>query len=356
MRRLTRLAPPLILLAVGASARADAGTPLIWAGFFHLLIGNALIGLFEAAVLKRRYRTDGDRWLCMIPANYFSAWVGYLAFRWLDPERWLGDRPLFAAPVALAMLFLAAYAATIILEWPFCWWIAGPGTGRAAKAWRMSLLAQTASYAILLPLCLLVSPVTVFTVGHVQRNLGFVKEPIATVYYIGDDGNVWSVQTNGANRRKRAPAAIASDDARLALVPAKRIADLCVVGETGKGKPRLVLSGVAAGGRSATGRTIGGRSWFDFNTGRDFRPKAERTWTASTGFWASEGLTAGRADGSGYTLALDTPFLHWFCRSETTLPNGQTVFQLGPQIVILDLPTRRIGFLAKGRGPAVTIP
>jgi hypothetical protein len=34
---------------------ADAGTPLMWAGFAHLTIGNLLIGLFETVVVRWRF-------------------------------------------------------------------------------------------------------------------------------------------------------------------------------------------------------------------------------------------------------------------------------------------------------------
>jgi hypothetical protein len=34
---------------------ADAGTPLMWAGFAHLTIGNLLIGLLEAGIVRWRF-------------------------------------------------------------------------------------------------------------------------------------------------------------------------------------------------------------------------------------------------------------------------------------------------------------
>jgi len=42
----------LIFLALLPTvAYADAGTPLMWAGLFHLFIGNAIIGVVEGLIL-----------------------------------------------------------------------------------------------------------------------------------------------------------------------------------------------------------------------------------------------------------------------------------------------------------------
>lgn len=50
------------------------------------------------------------------------------------------------------------------------------------------------------------------------------------------------------------------------------------------------------------------------------------------------------------------PFLAWIARNATILPSDQVVYQLGNQIVILDLSTRKLAFLALGQGPVVGLP
>ncbi|MCA1595524.1 MAG: hypothetical protein LC772_03745, partial [Chloroflexi bacterium] len=42
-----------LLLSIASPALADSGTALMWATTFQLLIGNALIGVFEAVVVTR---------------------------------------------------------------------------------------------------------------------------------------------------------------------------------------------------------------------------------------------------------------------------------------------------------------
>src|SRR5207249_4510446 len=80
MRR--RIPLIVLLILVAAPASANTGTPLMWAGTFHLFIGNALIGIFEAAILVRFFRFRAARatpW--MILANYFSMIAGAAFFR-----------------------------------------------------------------------------------------------------------------------------------------------------------------------------------------------------------------------------------------------------------------------------------
>ena len=47
---------PLALIGIAwwpVAALADAGTPLVWGTAFHMLLGNALIGLLEGRLLAR---------------------------------------------------------------------------------------------------------------------------------------------------------------------------------------------------------------------------------------------------------------------------------------------------------------
>ena len=68
-----------VALALAAPASANAGTPLMWAAAFHLLVGNIFIGLLEDGVLARFFRIRAGRGIyVMIAANYFSAVIGFV--------------------------------------------------------------------------------------------------------------------------------------------------------------------------------------------------------------------------------------------------------------------------------------
>lgn len=70
-------------LVIGLSpslALANAGTPLLWATGFHLVFGNALIGIGEALIAARFVRNARAADLCpwTIAANYASTIGGLL--------------------------------------------------------------------------------------------------------------------------------------------------------------------------------------------------------------------------------------------------------------------------------------
>lgn len=68
-----------LLICIPLTVRADAGTPLMWAGMLHMVFGNAIIGIFEGLILAWIFKLrKGICVLVMIPANYFSAWIGGL--------------------------------------------------------------------------------------------------------------------------------------------------------------------------------------------------------------------------------------------------------------------------------------
>ena len=67
----------VLLFGLPCVAHANAGTPLIWGGYFHLYIGNALLGVLEGKLLKRMFHGKCfHAVILMILANYFSAFCG----------------------------------------------------------------------------------------------------------------------------------------------------------------------------------------------------------------------------------------------------------------------------------------
>jgi hypothetical protein len=54
-------------------------------------------------------------------------------------------------------------------------------------------------------------------------------------------------------------------------------------------------------------------------------------------------------------LAFETPLLAWVSRCATVLPGEQVVYEVEGQVVLLDLGTRRMQFLARGSSPVVVI-
>lgn len=129
------------------NARADVGTPLIWASAFHLFIGNALIGVFEGYLLARFFELPRRRACgCLIAANYVSMWAGSIILPRLFYSM---TTDIYNALQVTWALVGISYLLTLAIEWPFVAlafrkkpdWLKGSIKG--------SLLVQTASYLIL---------------------------------------------------------------------------------------------------------------------------------------------------------------------------------------------------------------
>lgn len=348
----------------------------MWAGMLHLVVLNFFIGILEAAVLVKvfglpKFKAE----TALIPANYFSMIVGWLLLRaaWTPLERLLpGSAPLYKGAALLMILGIASWVLSIILEWPFCALAMRripnhSGRSRWQQSLRASVIAQTVSYALLVPFYLLVSPISLYTRAKIEHSLAFVRPPLAMVYYISpQDGAVWRIRTDGTGRTKVVDAHIKDTDARLSLMDNGGSCDLMVVQPSQDPRYRLLISGMGPGcTASATPMNQQPDTWFSFGKPTDLRPKNQREWTAEVGFWANEGITVRRGAAPQfwdkqpvYTLAFETPFEQWFCRNATVLPNDQVVYQLGinksnSQIVILNMRTRQLGFLVMGQGPVV---
>lgn len=353
----------LLILVLPSPALANAGTPLLWAGMAHLLIGNFLIGAIEGHLLARLWNISVRRAVgVMTLANFVSMGAGLLLDHiTLEPaaQHLMGDAPLYRAPAVLVLMGGLTIALTVLIEWPFCIWLLAGRKRQVRTALRASIVAQAVSYALLVPFYLVASNVSLYRNLQVDPSLFFVSQPRATVYFISvEDGDVYSVLTDGSRLHKVVDASITDQDARLVSRRQKANQwDLwAVVGSDGEQQVRLLqgLPGQASrsNSRYSDGKETG--TWFNFGPARELAGKAPSEWKVETGFWAWEGLraTCGKT-GAEVEVAMETPFVTWISRSATTLPGDQVVYQLGDQIVILDLPTRRIGLIARGRGPVV---
>ncbi len=192
-KRTIRFWLPVIVLAFSpAVAYADAGTPLMWASAFHLLIGNAIIGIAEGLILAFLFRLKRAPCVAiMIAANYFSAWVGgvflistitaslsldlYNAWRWL----WY--------------MVAISYFITLLLEWPFVAFCLRKTDGWFRKSIWGSLVVQSASYLVLFGWYWVASGTSLYTDLAVVQPSAISLPKDATLYYIAEnDGDVYA--------------------------------------------------------------------------------------------------------------------------------------------------------------------
>ncbi len=345
----------LVAVLSARVAWANAGTPLMWTASLHLFIGNAIIGIGEGILVSVFFRASMARSLALLVlANYVSSWAGALALGLETETRatpWLlGNEPLYHVGRVLLIFTLASFVASVVLEWPFI----GLALGRRPHRWRTaalaSLFAQTASYAVLVPFYLLGSDISLWTQTKPDRSLAFAKGAPAWVYFIAPGGEVWRVRPDGSRRAKVATTTAPAENTQLFARRNQPDAawDLWVrwpsSGE--HGWAAIVRPAFATGPVSEyEGEQTDDEEHESGLIDADLRPLGAREWT-----WIGQ-----RPD-----LGLETPWLGWRMGSPVVLPGDLVVISLEdgrtpPQIVILDIHSRRIGLLARGSGVLVAL-
>ncbi|RYU94449.1 hypothetical protein [Emticicia agri] len=113
-----------LLTALPTMVFANAGSPMMWFGVFHLLILNAVIGWKESAIISK-FKIPNRTWLIII-GNYVSMFIGldYIAPHfstlignhdfWGGKTRY-GDYKLQGFTLGMVTSFIA----TLIIELPF---------------------------------------------------------------------------------------------------------------------------------------------------------------------------------------------------------------------------------------------
>ncbi len=344
---------------------ANVGTPLMWLGCGHLVLGNLIIGLCEGGLLSWwggvKYKAPA---LKMIAANYISGLVGWAVLpvlvRLVDAS--FTDPPLYRAGLTLGVLVVVAFVLTVLVEWPLVLWsLKGSRRGRGACV-TAGVWVQAASYAVLIPMYVSVSPMSLLTDYTVVRDVtGVPGDASGWVYYVDErDGSVRRVRLDR------------SGDERVGELPENRRlhrwlplwtrveADGSVSIVDGEDELATVVAtqaGVA--GKIRVGRESDGPSdiW-----PRDFRTEEsshEKSYEAYP--FAEVGLCELKREGTGPdawrmapTLNFANPLWRWRASAPTILPNGSVVLEFGRQIVIMD-EQRRIAFLAIGSSPAVVL-
>lgn len=264
------------------------------------------------------------------------------------------------------VLVVASYLISVILEWPFFHFGLLKTARNISTSFRASLLAQTVSYALLIPFYLLASGFSLFTNAQLTKDRDFVVRKDAAVYFISSDLQaVYRLALDGSSPQRVVECKVSNSDARLYVCrsPDAQSWDLWVLDEPeynhSKKSERLLIRDFAlhAAANWRTERSYGEeRTWFNFGPASDLRATSQTNWTVRTGFWPVKGLSAENPQTRrSIHLCVEMPFLAWPSRNATVLPGDQVVYQLGDQIVLLDLNSRKLAFLALGQGPVVVL-
>ncbi|HEV2327266.1 MAG TPA: hypothetical protein VGY56_00585 [Verrucomicrobiae bacterium] len=359
-KRLPRLLG-FIALLVGLpfTARADAGTPLMWAGILHMVLGNAIIGIFEGSILAKLFKLRTS--LCilvMIPANYCSAWVGglflnheiitVLPFNLYNAWHWIW------AMVVITFLM------TLVLEWPFVFYCFRKEQDRFKKSLRGNLLVNALSYLLLFGWYWMASGTTLYTKMTVAQpsEIRFPKQGL--VYFISETNGVCTFDLN-SHQTERVYALNKPDNDDRLLVRAS-VFDTNRWEIVDSSKKIVVASNLEVTATQCWRDTndpvrVQG-TWFNFGRVPKLGAAEKSDWNFRTGFWPIEGFRGeNQKTGENVYFSLETPFVAWTVRNATQLPGDYVVLQLGDdQICLFEAATQKIALLTRGRGPVVVIP
>lgn len=345
----------VVALLTAGSAHADAGTPLLWGTAFHLFIGNALLALLEGSLIAGWFQLPWKRCIgWMLPANYFSAWVGL----WLlqhEFEQRVTD--LYDARYWLWWLVASAYGLTLILEWPFvalcfwrqrCWF---------RKSLRGAWMTQTLSYALLFGGYAFVSSTSLYGELEVVR-AGDMPRPAGIVlfYFSPEDGDVW--RTDLVSGKKEKVAVLPGERDLMDHLKLETSAgdtnfwDLVAVirrGEAGPQESCVVWPRISSQDRIPPEQARLTHSYFGWGRAFQVASATNSVWELEWTHWEDVGVRVSSQQ-SRFHLGLGVPFGGWSPFRVIHLPGDYALVQWDRQICLVSLPERTVAKIGTGTG------
>jgi len=348
----------LLLCLLPLTARADAGTPLMWAGMLHLAFGNAVIGVLEGLLLAKFCKLKNGQCVgVMILANYFSSWGGGLFLAGTLASHL--SLNLYNAWFWFWIMVGITFLLTLILEWPFVFFCLRRQPGRFKKSLGGNLLVNSISYVLLFGWYWMASGTGLYRNMHIVHPSQMAMPTNGVVFFISaTNGDVYSQDLSQGKTEKVFALHTTNKDDRLLVLPAKSDAQHWDILEYSNSITICSnLSVTAAACRRDTYGTPSHGTWFNFGEAPKLGAATNSDWTFQTGFWSVEGLRGRNAKtGVFMHFSLETPFVAWIARSATQLPDDYVIFQLGEdQICLLQATTKKITLLNRGYGPVVIL-
>lgn len=348
---------------IPAAAHANAGTPLMWLTACHLFIGNFAIAAIEAGITHWIDDKRGFWWrfLFFLIANYLTMSAGAavlvqgtsLSELWLDGEMSNG---MFRG--ALILLVASTFPLTILLEAPFCALMIRKGSRSMWRALKISLIANSVSYALLF---FLYSTSTIHGMLF-KVDVGPVdlppNHPIPWIYFGSADDQLIRLKLDGTGRESIGYVDLSWRDRTFPLPPAEGDGyDLAAADWSST--PTIVyrhFADLVGGSRMLT--SSGDPRGSEYRSFFDLRPNGMTDDSAirvTAGFWPNERGLIVRRNGRETDLRLDTPLAQYTIESVNVLPSEHVVFALmgwdKNRIMLLDPQTLRMQVLAEGRAP-----
>jgi hypothetical protein len=340
---------------------ADTITPFMFVIGVRLLLANLIIAAIETFILRRFFRLRRRRlfgW--MVLANYCSAIVGGILLILSVPVLAAAFNPvLFHLRSFLISMFLLALVLSFLLEFPFIVAACKGEPGGISRSALACAAAQVGSYAVLFPIYFFVTQTSITSETVPVQSLDFVDQKSASVLFLSPDHNsLYRVHLDGSQPEKLLDIKDQNprlDDLTIWKTPGADYWDLRLT--EGWNLPSLNGSGSDVILQNRVAATYPQANEDQPSNSIDWRPISERDWDV-TGVSNAGGTLTVRNPTTGQALriALETPFATWRSRCPTFMPHDQLIFEMSGEIMVLDLNTRQLGFIAYGHSPVVVAP
>ena len=373
-----------LLFGLPCVAHANAGTPLIWGGFFHLYIGNALIGILEGKLLKRMFHGKCfHAVVMMILANYFSAICGFF-FRIFLQSRWVDAWTLNNFRINALLLAIVLWLLTIGLELPFVRWAMEKSMRNWLKALKCSLIIQSISYILLIGWYILCGSNSLMTCKVVKPEEITVPDGICIYYVSSQDRKVYKMRPGKDEPVLVSDQILSGEEVKLFAIqetPELEKADIVAVNFHffGSNTPvpifpkfadadKALIEPLNEKGKYEFSRT----HWYSRPLGDavnsnhrfeappyypDFgmslltrRAAGDKDQYYDNGKPDKYGFNRSEWKNDGRVLALASPLVAWNIFNVIQLPNDIVLLEMNKQLCLFDYKTRRIALLAKGFG------
>jgi len=330
-----------------------SGTQMIWVETFCGMLTSIVVGIGEGFLISAVFKTRRIRTILLMVATYYLSIIPGL----LDPLILVAifkkSDFLYHLKLAAVVSLLYSYATMVLLGWPFCLMAMKGQRKIFRRSFLASLLAQTVLYAIIGPLYCWATSSGLKRID-IDRNLVAQTQPGAVIYYISDaENNLCKIRVNGTGQEDMMK--LEKEDHNGTLFAQKNTEnawDLWLSGAGPHKEKRLLLKNFTRNPVSVWengNESLEKREWLN---PLDFRPEKDRNWRV----WCYAGIFYTGNERTSETLDLlfpPTPFGSWNAYSPVALPGDRAVFQLGPQIVLVDLNQWKMGLVATGRGLVV---
>ena len=359
---------------IAVPACANAGIPLMWFTTLQVLLGSAIFGVIEGLILARVWKSPkGSACGIMIGANYVSVIAGYVLHYLLIIACGLKDDSTIPFSMLKLLLFVSVvvvFIITVFIEWPFIRNVYIKSIEPVEKPWLRAIKASTVinlvSYTVMMILMFLFGGISMLTKTVYDQSASFLKGRTGHIYYYDDASHAVRKMTLEGKQDTvliHASLDIDSNNKYLFARANKNTGmwDLCTMDSSGDWDKSEDLASDFS--KSTTDVFYGydglkqqNSTSKDFCYAIDFRKPSDVDYFVFTGDWAAEELRIRDKKSKIETCyGLETNFIVAFSHRPTVLPGDIVIWEFSGRIMAMDLNSKHITQLARGKSPVVTL-